>query len=77
MKSFQLNHFEIKISEKLHPVYDGNDEILVIFPDHTAICCQVKLSKEGRLLVDTFWGVEHEISGNSVTIYSMEEEGVE
>ncbi|HEL2593829.1 TPA: hypothetical protein TZ702_000620 [Streptococcus suis] len=77
MQTIQFKNFEIKISEKLHSVYDGNDEILVIFPDHTTICCQVKLSKEGRLLVNTFWGVEHEISGNSVTIYSMEEEGVE
>ncbi len=75
MKTIQLKNFNIKISERLHPIYDGKDDILVILPEHTAICCQIKYSQTGRLLVDTFWGVEHVISGNTVTIYYMDEEG--
>ncbi|HEL2215566.1 TPA: hypothetical protein TZH47_000198 [Streptococcus suis] len=73
MQNIQLNNFEIKISERLHSIYNGKNKILVIFPDHTAICCQVKLSQAGGLLVDTFWGVEYEISGNMVTIYYTDE----
>ena len=74
MQIIQLNNFEIRISERLHSIYDGKDEILVIFPDHTAICGRVKISQAGRLLIDTFWGVEFEISGNVVTIYYTDEE---
>ncbi|CYT62580.1 hypothetical protein HPA88_02685 [Streptococcus suis] len=77
MQTIQFKNFEINISERLHTIYDGKDEILIIFPNYTTICCQVKLSQAGRLLVDTFWGVEYEISGNMVTIYYTDEEELE
>ncbi|HFI0106596.1 TPA: hypothetical protein ACGOWV_001954 [Streptococcus suis] len=77
MQTIQFKNFEINISDRLHTIYDGKDEILIIFPNYTTICCQVRLSQAGGLLVDAFWGVEYEILGNSVTIYYMEEEGSE
>ncbi|WP_156018047.1 hypothetical protein [Streptococcus ruminantium] len=74
MKKYQLRDFEVFISDTLYPIYDGHEEIVVIFPDHSSVCCNVKISEKGTLLVDTFWGVDHIVSGTTVHIYYKDEE---
>ncbi|HFI0601815.1 TPA: hypothetical protein ACGO9Z_000247 [Streptococcus suis] len=74
MKNYQLHDFNISISDNLYPVYDGGNEILIISPPHSSVCCNVRISATGTLLIDTFWGVDHIISGKDVTIFDTEGE---
>ncbi|MER0122750.1 hypothetical protein ABPH35_00740 [Streptococcus sp. ZJ93] len=76
MKKYQLQDYEIYVSERLHSVYDGQDQLLIIYPEHTSICCSVTVSQDGNLQLATYWGVVYDVCDKVVRIWYSNEEVV-
>ncbi|MCP1639898.1 hypothetical protein J2T50_001608 [Streptococcus gallinaceus] len=55
MHQFQLRDYAIYISNRLYPVYNENqEEILVVFPEYSSICASIHFLENGRLSLASF-----------------------
>ena len=78
MHQFQLRDYAIYISNRLYPVYnEDQEEILVVFPEYSSICASIHFLENGRLSLASFWGVIYELREKELRVYYNDEEADE
>lgn len=73
MKTINLKEYIVHISDRLYTVYDGQCQILILYPEDSSVCCSVKRSQSGTLQIDAFWGIVYDVRDREVFIYYRDE----
>lgn len=73
MKNIHLQEYTVHISDRLYSVYDGQDQILILYPEDSSVCCSIKRSQAGTIQVDAFWGICYDVKDREIWVYYRDE----